>query len=287
MSTPSTAAVLPPPYPHYNSHRNHLLGSHPHLTNGHSYSTSSASSGPITNGIYTHPVSQSSTTTMGSRTVQGPQSTGGRPRKPPVDWNEFYKNGIPKEIIIIDDSESPPPSSSTKRTARMIPSSQSSVNNVARHADKKRRTTNASTYEPVYPNITYPAPQTPLTAGHGSPTVTASSSTAGRNSSTLISTAPTSAGSSGAGSSSTLAYPMSSGTKRKRMTRSTVAAAVAAASGDIYGGYHPPPKPPIKAKEVFVRTIADVCAHICTSLNLCEVLIFFNYLERIFENRKG
>lgn len=41
------------------------------------------------------------------------------------------------------------------------------------------------------------------------------------------------------------------------MTRSTVAAAVAAASGDVYGGYHPPPKPPIKAKEVYVQTIAD------------------------------
>lgn len=264
MSTPSTAAVLPPPYPHYSSHHNHLLGSHPHLTNGHSYSSSSTSNGTITNGINPHQVSLPAST-MASRGAQAPHLDGGRPRKQPVDWSEYYKNGIPQEIIVIDDTESPPPSSNTKRTtlttSRIAPSSQLSTG-AARHADKKRRTTNTSTYDQIYPGPVYSATHTPLGIGHGSPTVTASSSTAGRNSSTLISTAATSAGSSGIGPSAAVAYPAGnagSGTKRKRMTRSTVAAAVAAASGDVYGGYHPPPKPPIKAKEVFVQTIADVC----------------------------
>jgi len=259
MSTPSTAAVLPPPYPHYSSHRNHLLGSHPHLTNGHSYSTSSASSGTITNGLHSHHLPLPSSSAM-SRTVQAPQANGGRPRKQPVDWNEFYKNGIPHEIIVIDDTESPPPPSNAKRTtlttSRIAPSSQ---NNIPRHADKKRRTTNTSNYESVYPGPVYSATHTPLAVGHASPTVTASTSTAGRNSSTLISTAATSAGSSGVGTSATVAYPAGNGVKRKRMaTRSTVAAAVAAASGDVFGGYHPPPNPPIKAKEVYVKPVADV-----------------------------
>lgn len=259
MSTPSTAAVLPPPYPHYSSHRNHLLGPHPHLTNGHTYPASS-SSGTITNGVHPHqvPLPQS---TMGSRQVPSQQSNGGRPRKPPVDWNEFYKNGVPREIIVIDDTESPPPSSAAKRTtvttSRIAPSSNSSTNNIPRHADKRRRTTNGNTYE-MYSGPVYSATHTPFTVGHGSPTVTASSSTAGRNSSTLLSTAATSAGSSSYNGSSTVTYPPANGTKRKRTTRATVAAAVAAASGDVYGGYHPPPKPPFKAKEVFVKTIPDV-----------------------------
>ncbi|KAF8419339.1 kinase-like domain-containing protein [Tirmania nivea] len=233
MSTPSTAAVLPPPYSHYSSHHNHLLGSHPHLANGHSYSASSTSSGTITNGLHSHHVSLPSSTTMGSRVVQAPQANGGRPRKQPVDWNEFYKNGLPQEII-------------------------TAMNNIPRHADKKRRTTNTSNFEPVYPGTVYSATHTPLAIGNASPTVTASTSTAGRNSSTLISTAATSAGSSGVGTSATVAYPTGNGAQRKRMaTRSTVAAAVAAASGDVFGGYHPPPKPPIKAKEVYVKPIAD------------------------------
>jgi len=267
MSTPSTAAVLPPPYPHYSSHRNHLLGSHPHLTNGHSYSAPSSSSGTITNGLHSHHLSHHlslpSSSTMGSRVVQAPQANGGRPRKQPVDWNEFYKNGIPQEIIVIDDTESPPPPPNAKRTtlttSRIAPASQSAMNNIPRHADKKRRTTNTSNYEPVYPGPVYSATHTPLAVGHASPTVTASTSTAGRNSSTLISTAATSAGSTGVGIPATVAYPAGNGTKRKRMaTRSTVAAAVAAASGDVFGGYHPPPKPPIKAKEVYVKPVADV-----------------------------
>ncbi|KAF8435522.1 kinase-like domain-containing protein [Terfezia claveryi] len=196
---------------------------------------------------------------MGSRVIQAPQA---RPRKQPVDWNEFYKNGIPQEIIVIDDTESPPPPPNAKRTtlptSRIAPSPQSAMNNIPRHADKKRRTTNTSTYEPVYPGPVYSATHTPLAVGHVSPTVTASTSTAGRNSSTLISTAATSAGSSGVGPSATVAYPAANGAKRKRMaTRSTVAAAVAAASGDVFGGYHPPPKPPIKAKEVYVKPVAD------------------------------
>ena len=260
MSTPSTAAVLPPPNPYYNSHHNHLLGAHPHLTNGHSYTASSASSVAITKGISNIQVSQPSPT-MGSRPVEPAQSSRGRPRKT-IDWSEYFKNGVPKEIIVIDDS--PPPSTSNKRpapsSARAVPTSQLSLHglsNIPRHADKKRRTSNYNAYEPVYPASHY----SPLAAGHQSPAGTVSSSTAGRNSSTLISTAPTSAGSSGVASSSSLAYPASNGTngtKRKRMTRSTAAAAVAAASGDAYLSYHPPPKPPIKAKEVFVKTIQDV-----------------------------
>ncbi|KAF8462910.1 kinase-like domain-containing protein [Kalaharituber pfeilii] len=256
MSTPSTATVLPLANPYYNSHHNHLLGSHPHLASGHQYTSSS---GALTNGASITQAPPSSSSAMGSRVVQAAKVNGGRPRKP-VDWQEYFKNGVPDEIIVIDDS--PPPSSSTaanrapQPTARNGPSSQSTVNgNISRHADKKRRTGN--TYEPVYPGAHYSATQTPLALGPGSPTVTASSSTAGRNSSAMISTAPTSAGSSGITSTSTLAYPAQSGAKRKRMTRSTAAAAVAAASGDAYQGYYPPPKPPIKAKEVYVQTIPD------------------------------
>ncbi|ORY02872.1 kinase-like protein [Basidiobolus meristosporus CBS 931.73] len=37
-------------------------------------------------------------------------STGKR-RKRAVDWNEFYKNGLPQEVIVIEDSPTPPPPS--------------------------------------------------------------------------------------------------------------------------------------------------------------------------------
>jgi dual-specificity kinase len=35
----------------------------------------------------------------------------------PTDWNDFYKNGLPKEIIVIDDDTPPPPSLSSSSTS--------------------------------------------------------------------------------------------------------------------------------------------------------------------------
>ncbi|KAI5811550.1 kinase-like domain-containing protein [Peziza echinospora] len=262
MSTPSTASVLPPLQNYYHDlpHRGHLINL-PHISNGHQYSGQISS-----NGVATHAISSIPTTlppilpippSMASRTVQQNTQAGGRRSRKPVDWKEFFKNGVPEEIIVIDDTPpaSQPPQSSKRpaQTSRHVPNTQmpaNGISNIPRHTDKKRRTGQA--YEPVYPPSNY-STQTPL-AGHGSPTATASSSTAGRNSSTVLSTAATSAGSSGLPA---MAYPTTNGTKRKRMTRSTAAAAQAAASGDNYPHYHPPPKPPIKAKEVFVQTIAD------------------------------
>lgn len=124
------------------------------------------------------------------------------------DWDEFYKNGMPKEIIVIDDDSPPPPT-------------------------KKTRT------------------------GYDSYSAYTSGDSASTDRTTSLQTAPTSL-SSGSLPEETV------GQKRKRVTRQQLADEKKRKDVDILGDPHsiyvPPPKPPIKAKDVHVPQIKDVCS---------------------------
>jgi dual-specificity kinase len=165
-------------------------------------------------------------------------------RKP--DWNEFYKNGVPAEIIVIDD-DTPPPQ----------PRRQNGY--TSQHTDKKQRADNV--YDPVYnPQPSYSTTQTPYYEN---------SASTDRTTSAYLTTAPTSLGSSAG--NGTYLPPLDDGTvgqKRKR-TRAQVAEDSGPAKRreverltPPHIHYIPPEKPIIKAKEVHVEVIRDVCG--CT-----------------------
>jgi len=177
-------------------------------------------------------------------------------RKP--NWSEFYRNGLPKEVIVIDDDESPalheaqPRANQTSRTVQQ-------TNGSTRHADKKRKTAASTAYDPVYhEQSSYSTTQTPY-YDNSSSNNTASTD---RTTSAVNTTAPTSLSSNG-----TYVPPLEPGVtgKRKRATRQVAQDEAKEAKRrelenkqDPYSQYVAPPNPPIKAKDVFVQVVDDV-----------------------------
>lgn len=219
-----------------------------------------------------------------------------RSRRRTPDWQEFYRNGPPKEIIVIDDSPSPlpsvpscggraaktgaaalapaPPSSSRQNGTVQYPIAATAAQ--PRHADKKRKvqSTQSVKYEPVYgsqaESHAFSATQTPHLNGYASPTtLSAHSSDSSVNGTTaetslesVSSVKDYTASSAAAAAAATAASTAAANSqKRKRVTRASQAAAAAANTLDAFASYHPPPKPPIKAKDVYVQPIQDVSAH--------------------------
>ena len=168
------------------------------------------------------------------------------------DWNEFYRNGLPKEVIVIDDDDDEP----ARAPATTVPQ-RTNTNGSARHTDKKRKTAVATQYDPVYNQHTsYSTTQTPYydSPQHSTP--------ADRTNSAHKTTAGTSIGSSNGHHLSPLDNSII-GQKRKR-TRAAVQDEAKEAKRrelddqDPFALYQPPPNPVIKAKEVYVSVVADV-----------------------------
>jgi dual-specificity kinase len=187
--------------------------------------------------------------------VANGRQSGQRQRK--TDWSEFYKNGIPKEIIVIDDDDDddePAP----RAPARQPQTSRTAATST-RHTDKKRKTTASTAYDPIYhhQNTSYSTTQTP----YDSPSKQTISTD--RTTSALNTTAATSLGSNG---SNGYVAPLENGVvgqKRKRTRQAAQDEAKEAkrreidVSDDPFSLYAPPPNPPIKAKEVFVQVVQD------------------------------
>ncbi len=179
-----------------------------------------------------------------------------QPRRNP-DWADFYKNGLPKEVIVIDDDddEDPPPP-----PPRQPGLTRTATNGSARHTDKKRKTTTSTAYDPVYNQQTsYSTTQTPY---YDSPNHSLSTD---RTTSALNTTAPTSLGSQI--SNGQHRSPLDNsvvGQKRKR-TRAVVQDEAKQAKrreldhdDNPFSLYQPPPNPVIKAKDVYVQVVPDV-----------------------------
>lgn len=272
MSTPSTAtATLPPHHSHYgySHHQSYQSNTGPYpptntvgpsrLTNsyntvpGHNPTTSLSRSrnSPQSSKQPSQPATMAS-----SKSASGLSGHQSRKRKP--DWGDFYKNGVPKEIIVIDD-DSPPPS--TKHTENRRPTQNSRAANgtgTTQHVNKKRRTGVEAAYDPTY----YDRPSYSTHSQHYGDESTGTPASTDRTTS-LQTTAPTSLGSHGSSGASNGVYYEEAkvGEKRKRVTRKTArddAKRKELENGDAFQDYVPPPKPPIKAGEVHVPVIRDV-----------------------------
>ncbi|BDD57541.1 hypothetical protein MAP00_002895 [Monascus purpureus] len=177
--------------------------------------------------------------------------SGGK-KKP--DWGEFYKNGIPKEVIVIDDS--PEPSNTVSRSTVAVANANGSQ---AQPAGKRRKTGLESNYDVVY----YDRPSYSINPQPYGEDSSAGSISTDRTTS-LHTTAPTSLGSHGSsGASAGIYYEDANvGQKRKRVTtrksaRDEQKRRELETFGDAFLSYIPPPNPPIKAKEVPVPVIRD------------------------------
>lgn len=182
-------------------------------------------------------------------------------RKKKPDWGEFYKNGIPQEVIVIDDT--PPPdqrnahSLSHPSSIQAGPVATSSITN--QPAGKKRRTGVDTAYDLGY----YDRPSysiNPQQYGDNSPAGSIST----ERTTSMNTTAPTSLGSHASiGTNGVLYEDATVGQKRKRVsTRKSVRdeqkRKEQETATDAFLSYIPPPNPPIKAKDVPVPVIRDV-----------------------------
>lgn len=159
-----------------------------------------------------------------------PASSKKRRREP--DWNDFYRNGLPEEIIVIEDS--PEPTANIGRKLINVASS-----SAAPPPSKKRRKDPVVTprRDALDPNIS-----------------------SERTSATLNTTAPTSLSSNGQRDEAVASF------EHKRTTRRRTAAEAKRKAldntGALFATYEPPPKPPKKVSNVHVRTIQDVSCHL-------------------------
>lgn len=286
MSTPSTAtATLPPHNPHYGySHHqdyqtnsgayranNNLLpaAARPSPYSQHAPTTSLASSrvAPTipSRALQTTPQTSSNGDGRRSAMATSHSSSRKRERSRDPDWNNFYKNGIPKEVIVIDDSPSPIPRipDSTERqlaeTSRSAHASHAAPPASSRHAAKKRK--REDVYDPVY------QAQANGTAAYYDNSTSGSTISTDRTTSALNTTAATSLGSQYSQVNGSNVYDLDDtqpGQKRKRgATRAQIANEAKKKKEseghiDAYSNYKPPPKPPIKAGDVHVKKVDDV-----------------------------
>ena len=304
MSTPSTATAANPPH-HLHYGYSHHQGYH---HQGAVYNPNSAGflsdSSLLSNVHYSYHSHQAPGTgaaaagsNPGSRTVThgntmprharqnpgttAPQSssaaTTSRKRQRAPDWREFYKNGLPKEVIVIDDDDDedddgghePTASSSAARQrqkqapgdGRQRPVAQAQVNGVGNTSKRRKVDPLRNAYDPVHQaQLANPA----VPASHAGGSASTKTMSTDRTASAVNTTAPTSMGShhsqSGLGQAR---YDdgQSTGQKRKR-TRNQLAEEAKRMEmerqGDAYSDYFPPPKPPIKAKDVYVSVVHDV-----------------------------
>jgi dual-specificity kinase len=172
-------------------------------------------------------------------------------RKKQPDWNEFYKNGVPKEIIVIDD-DSPEPEKQTRQQRQEGTAYQS-------NAGRKRKVDQGYEIEytdsPTY--STHPAKFASSSASYHSGDRTTSLQTV---------TAPTSLESYGSNPASNSYEDVRVGQKRKRVqpakeTRAQAKRKQQESIPDAFLDYIPPPKPLKKAAEVHVPIMRDTEKH--------------------------
>ncbi|KAL8856505.1 MAG: hypothetical protein Q9178_006904 [Gyalolechia marmorata] len=267
MSIPSTATVTLPPI--HNSHYAYPSTRHDHYQSGPGPYDSIRN--PTTRLMPHYPLYnpnqqlQLSNPTAISPTRQGQSSAVMAPRpgtgsQQPMrqerrpNWEEFYKNGIPDEVVYIDVTPDPPKAENRRvnHTTRTV----ARPADTPEHAAKKRRTGQANNHDAR--NFSYSNGRPTKLEDSGSATISTDRTTS------LNTTAPTSLGSHGShGSSGNYVDNQAVGQKRKRVTRGQVAADAKRRQeieevNDAYSSYVPPPKPPIKAKDVHVPSVRDM-----------------------------
>jgi dual-specificity kinase len=174
-----------------------------------------------------------------------------------VDWEKFYENGLPKEVIVIDDSPTP------EHSVSIAPNGHTNgtvAGGSSRHAAKKRKREDIGlAYDPVYQVVPHSNNQSPQYHNSAS----GSTISTDRTTSAIHTTAATSLGShSSNGQNGYEAADVQPGQKRKRTaTRLQLANEAKRRElerDDRFSDYQPPPRPPIKAPDVQVKQVVDV-----------------------------
>ncbi|KAK2000583.1 kinase-like protein [Colletotrichum falcatum] len=239
-------------------------------SSGIAYSTTSAASHAGPNGL--GPSASSATsrtihaasspdanyiTAMPSNSLsQSSQSGRKRRRSKEPDWNKFYKNGLPKEIIVIDDTPEPEHGKAVGNGVRVVSNGNAVAASAAssRPVPKKRKRDDEPPYDPVYHNSKYAASHTTTPHHNGTPSGSTISTDRTTNS-VIHTTAATSLSSNGQDY-----YDAQPGQKRKR-TRQQIAQEAKKREveclSDPFVSYKPPPYPPKKASDVHVRVVQD------------------------------
>lgn len=278
MSTPSTATATHPTHQHYGyphssyqattSYPTPATAAGARFANPYSYSIPASSSSTTTSTTTTTlpyapqpalvaPATSTPTIMASQPGSSAAPSQSGRRKKP--DWGEFYKNGIPKEVIVIDDS--PAPEASTTAAPAPPPHGVTSTGQppVAQPAGKRRRTGIETAYDVGY----YDRPSFSINPQQYGEESSAHSGSTDRTTS-LHTTAPTSLGSQGSSGTSNGVYyeDATVGQKRKRTTRKSTRDEQKRRelenAPEAFPNYVPPSKPIIKAKDVPVPVIRDV-----------------------------
>lgn len=184
-------------------------------------------------------------------------SNGGQPsrkrrRSREPDWHNFYKNGLPKEVIVIDDT--PEPEANSGRKIVNGSTVAATHDNSSRQVAKKRRrddepsTIQGSGYHVKVLDSQKPA-LLPADTSAGS-----NNSSSDRTNSAANTTAPTSLSSNGQ-------YDDGQIPQKRKRTRQQVANEAKRRDADGLGSsfftYKPPPYPPKKAGEVSVQVVHD------------------------------
>jgi len=266
MSTPSTATSTVPAhhsqygYAHHNPYSNNTSSypannslPAPRLTNSYHTFPSAGSTQPYSRPqpppIMTKQPSQSNSLSHSQSTSALSRSK----RKP--DWNDFYKNGVPDEIIVIDSDDENPNHQPRGTGARQRGAAEALQPN----AGKKRKLDQG--YEVEYHD-------SPTFSTHPAKFGNSSSASIGATDRTasLQTTAPTSLESYGRnGASNSYEDIRQVGQKRKRapppketQTRAQLRKRQQEAASDAFADYIPPSKPLRKAADVHVQVIRDV-----------------------------
>jgi dual-specificity kinase len=190
MSTPSTAtAILPQPHHHYGFP--HHQDFEARERRGPAFASNSILNGPSRLGsssqynfpTNTTPQAAASTTRQSDSTPRNARQNASdiassdtsknmssRKRARGPDWTEFYKNGLPREVIVIDDDTPPPPARvGTKAfdTQRANPvnrpsGSKRTIADIEAElpASKKRKTAISNGYDPRPQPAGYPPART-------------------------------------------------------------------------------------------------------------------------------
>lgn len=294
MSTPSTAtATHPTTHQHYG---------YPHSSYQAStaYPPSTTAAGARLPNPYAYSVPSPTTTTLPyAQSARVPPATstpsamaslpsassaaasqGARRNKP--DWAEFYKNGLPKEVIVIDDSPGPDASNKAAPLPPPPPPHGTSTGqpSLPQPAGKRRRTGIDSAYEMGYydrPSFSI-NPQQYGDNPQTHPQQNSSRSLSTDRTTSLHTTAPTSLGSQGSSNGSNGMYhheDPSAGQKRKRTTRKSARdeqkRRELETASDAFLSYVPPPKPIIKSKDVPVPVVRDVSFTSRSAISACGV----------------
>ncbi|KAH7329396.1 kinase-like domain-containing protein [Stachybotrys elegans] len=236
---PSAAdAVAQSSVPRPPPHEQPLQATHNDRTNYHSYAEATSQD-------------DASSTTQVSGDGSDRHLSKKRRRSREPDWDNFYRNGLPKEIIVIDDT--PEPEANIKR--RLANATNPPIVNgptASQPAKKRRREDEATADRRFGYHVQYVGSHANTPHNNTTPNGTTVSSS-DRTNSTRHDTAPTSLSSAGRDE---VQVPQ----KRKR-TRQQVANEAKRRDVDGFGDpfftYKPPPYPPKKAADVHVRVVHD------------------------------